>query len=116
MRVPIGVVDDDHVGRGEVDTEAACARRQKENEFLTVWHIEFVDLSLAVLVRGVPIEATVLERAPETVVLEYVKTTTHLTEEQHSRALLLHFGQQFVQKYHLPAIFHQVVICCVWWS
>ena len=51
LRVPVRVVEDDDVGRRQVDAEAAGARRQHEDELFAVRLVEGLDRRLAVLVR-----------------------------------------------------------------
>ena len=43
LRVPVRIVDDDRVGGGEVDAEAARARREDEDELGRVGGVEHLD-------------------------------------------------------------------------
>lgn len=61
LRIPIGVVYDDNISRGEIDAETARASRQHEDELLTVIRVILLDLPIAVLVGRLPVQATVLE-------------------------------------------------------
>lgn len=54
------VVDDDRVGRGEVDAEAARARGEDEDELLRAGRVEHLDGVVAVLALGGPVDAAVL--------------------------------------------------------
>lgn len=60
LRVPVGVVDDDDVGRREVDAEPAGACRQHEHELFTALRVVLLDLPVAVLVRRLTVQTTVL--------------------------------------------------------
>ena len=51
VRVPVGVEDDDRVGRLQVQTETARARRQDEDEVLRVGRVELLE-HLSAIVRA----------------------------------------------------------------
>ena len=53
LRVPVGVEEDDDVGRVQVDAQAARARGQQEDELLAALRVEAVDLALPVLAARV---------------------------------------------------------------
>lgn len=60
--IPIRVIYDDNICCGKVNTKTTSSRRQHEDEFLTAWFIEFIDLSLTVLVRCLSIQSTILKK------------------------------------------------------
>ena len=61
-------------------------------DLLAVWLIEFVNLRLAIRASGGAVDATVLPLAHDHVVLEDVEQTSHLREDQYTRALHLQLG------------------------
>mmetsp|Transcript_22804 Transcript_22804/g.58024 ORF Transcript_22804/g.58024 Transcript_22804/m.58024 type:complete len:574 (+) Transcript_22804:400-2121(+) len=60
LRVPVAVVQNDDVGGGQVDTQAAGARGQQEHKLLAAGRVVRVDGVLAVLAAGVAVDAAVL--------------------------------------------------------
>lgn len=61
LRVPVRVEEDDDVGRGQVDAEAAGARRQHEDELGAALGVELGNLPVAVLVRRRSVQPAVLQ-------------------------------------------------------
>ena len=59
---------------------------------------------LSIHVSSVSIEPKVVMLSPEAVVLQDVQHSSHLAEDEHSRALLLQLGEQLVQHTHLPTV------------
>ena len=59
--IPVGVVEDDDVGRVQVDAEASRAGGQHEDEFLAALGVVLLDLTVAVLVGGLTVNAAVAE-------------------------------------------------------
>lgn len=59
--IPIRVIYDDNICCGKVNTKTTSSRWQHKDEFLTAWRIEFIDLSLTVLMRCLSIQSTVLK-------------------------------------------------------
>ena len=43
MRVPVGVTQNDNVGRGQVDAKAASASAQHEDELGAAWRVVLVN-------------------------------------------------------------------------
>ena len=60
LGIPVGVVQDNHVGGVQVDAEAAGTRGQQEDELLGSLSVVRVDLALPVLAAGVAVNAAVL--------------------------------------------------------
>ena len=93
-RVPVGVVEDDVVGGGEVDADAARPRRADEDEGLGV-RVErgHQPLSHADLVKssyfGLAVQAQVVELELAQSLLEDVQHLGHLCEDHHLLAPLL---------------------------
>ncbi len=58
--------------------------------------------------RRVPVQATVLVVPPQTVVLQNVQHTSHLTEYENTRTLLFEPREQLVQHYQLTTVVNNV--------
>ena len=86
MWIPVRVVENDDVGGGEVDAQAAGARGQHEDEDVGAGRVVGVDALLSLLVGRGPVQATMLEAFPHAVVLQDVQHARHLTEDQHAIA------------------------------
>uniref|UniRef100_A0AAG5DLD8 Uncharacterized protein n=1 Tax=Anopheles atroparvus TaxID=41427 RepID=A0AAG5DLD8_ANOAO len=110
LRVPVGVIDDDHVGRGQVDAQPAGTRRQHEDELGAVLRVVVGDHVRAVLVRRLAIEPAVLVAAPVAKVLQDVQHARHLAEDEYARVLLLQLPEQLVEHHHLAGVLQQVVV------
>jgi len=82
-RVPVRVVEDDSVGAGQVDADAARARAQYEHEDLLVV-VEALHEHLALLDGGGAVEAQVLVAVVVEEVLEDVEHARHLGEEEYA--------------------------------
>ena len=82
--VPVRVVENDDVGRVEIDAEAARARTQHVYELGGARRVELVHGLLAILVLGAAVEATVFVLFPEAVVFKDVKNFGHLTEDKYA--------------------------------
>ena len=50
----------------------------------------------------------------QAVIFKDIEHTTHLAENEHTRALCLHILQQLVQYDHLARVLDQVLVCRVW--
>ena len=59
VRIPVTVVDDDGVGRCQVNAETAGPGGEKEHELLGTWRIESVDGVLTVIASDTSINALV---------------------------------------------------------
>ncbi len=97
LRVPIRVENDDRVGRLQVDSQPASSGGQKEQEQGRFRRVKRCDLVLAIFVGGVSVDSAVLKLSEPHVVFEDIKHFSHLREDQHSRATLLQFLQQFIE-------------------
>ena len=49
-------------------------------------------------------------------VLKDIEHTRHLREDEHARALRLHGLEKFVEDYHLPSVFHEMLVGSIWWA
>ena len=101
LRVPVGVVDDDGVGRRQVDADAARARAEEEEEGGRAFRTEAVDGLLPFVTGDRAIEPLVLEAAQLDVLLDEVQEHRELREDEDAVALLLQVRQQLVQEEHL---------------
>lgn len=71
---------------------------------------------LSVNVLRVPIQSEVGVVLPETVVLQNVKHSSHLAEDEHTRAFLLEPRKKLVQDTHLPTVDDQVSVSGEGWA
>ena len=60
LRVPVTVVQDDNVCRGEVDTQPTGTRGEQEDELLAVGLVVLVDGYYPVIMGGATVDTTVL--------------------------------------------------------
>jgi len=118
LRVPVRVVEDDGVGRGERQAEPARARRQKEDEraVLVGGTRAGVDAALegahrlpALLGPRGAVEPLVSPAAQREVILEHVEHARRLTEEQHLVAARAQPVQQPVKERELGGGGHEVL-------
>ena len=110
LRVPVGVKEDDDVGGVEIDAQSAGPRRQHEDELGRARSVVLLDLSVPVLVRRLAVDATVAVAAVPTVVLEDVKNSGHLREDEDARVLALQLGQQLVEDGQFLRVEDQVLV------
>mmetsp|Transcript_16565 Transcript_16565/g.57911 ORF Transcript_16565/g.57911 Transcript_16565/m.57911 type:complete len:886 (+) Transcript_16565:420-3077(+) len=101
LRVPVAVVEDDDVGRGEVDAEPAGARGQQEHEAVALVLRVAVDGLLPQVARDGTVQALVHVAAEAQVLLERVEHLDELREDEHAVALRLELRQQLVQQHEL---------------
>ena len=59
VRIPITVVQDDNIGRGQVDTETSSTRREQENKLLAAGSVILVDSDDTVLVSRSTVDTAV---------------------------------------------------------
>lgn len=52
----------------------------------------------------------------QTIILEDIKHSAHLTEDQDSGAFLFHRVEKFVQNDHLATVFNEMDICRIRWT
>ena len=57
--VPVTVVQNDNVGGGQVDAQAASTRREEEAELFTAWRVKDLHSIVALVALGVAINAAV---------------------------------------------------------
>ena len=108
--IPIAVVQNDNVGRRQIDAKAAGARRQHEQELFAARRVKFVDLLLTQLVLSLTVEAAILVAAPPAIILENVEHSAHLREDENARALRLQLYEQFVEQMQLAAVLDEMLI------
>jgi hypothetical protein len=60
VRISVTFVDNDSVGRGQVDAETTGPGGEKEHELLGFWRIESVDGILTVIASDTSIKALIL--------------------------------------------------------
>ena len=85
LRVPVGVVDDDRVGRGEVDAHAARARAEQEEKGGRAGLAEPVDGGLALVAGDRAVEALVGQALEINVLLDEVEQHRELREGHGAR-------------------------------
>jgi hypothetical protein len=56
------------------------------------------------------------ELPEQTVILQNIQDPAHPAKNQHSRALLFHEDEKFVQDDHPAGVLDEVLICCVRWT
>jgi len=128
LRVPVAVVEDDNVGRGQVDAKAAsssCEQKHKlkraffsfhlnlfswETYFAGAWTVVVVNLGCARLVVGLAVDAAILVATEVEVIFQQVENTAHLGEEEDTRAVGLELCQEEVQHHHLARGLDQVLV------
>ncbi|RUS91447.1 hypothetical protein EGW08_000771, partial [Elysia chlorotica] len=111
LRIPVRVKQNNDICSGQIDTQATSPGAQHENELCAIGVVEphppnNLAPYLSLFVRRLSIKAAVVIPAPETVVLQDIKHTLHLT-------ILLESGQQLIQDDHFAAVFNQMIISCV---
>ena len=111
LRIPVRVVDDDGVGGGQVDAEAARARTQQEGEAVRVGLGVAIDGLLAQFAADATIDALVREAHLYEVVFEDVEDADHLREDEHLVAARLQLGQQLVDEHELARGLHHRFQC-----
>lgn len=57
--VPVTVVQNDNVGSGQVDAQAASSRREEEAELFAAWRVKDLHSIVALVALGVAINAAV---------------------------------------------------------
>ena len=62
LRVPVGIEQNDHVSRGQVDAQTTGTSRQHEDELGTAGFVVLGNLAVAILVRSATIQAAVLSK------------------------------------------------------
>mmetsp|Transcript_24575 Transcript_24575/g.48368 ORF Transcript_24575/g.48368 Transcript_24575/m.48368 type:complete len:251 (-) Transcript_24575:1188-1940(-) len=110
LRVPVGVVQNHNVCRGQVDAQPARSRGQQEHKLLRPFSIERVHHLLPSLRRCASINAAVRQLAVDTVVLQDVQSASHLREDQNSAVLSSQPRQQLVKHQHLATVEDQMLI------
>lgn len=110
LGVPVAIEQNDNVGGNEVDTETTRTGCQKEDELFTARGVVLVNRADTVLVRRVTVDTAVLEVTELAVVLENVKHTTHLREDEDARALGLHRLEKLVEDDHLAGVVDEVLV------
>mmetsp|Transcript_22778 Transcript_22778/g.67502 ORF Transcript_22778/g.67502 Transcript_22778/m.67502 type:complete len:715 (+) Transcript_22778:982-3126(+) len=112
LRVPVAVVDDDRVGRLQVDAEPARARGEEEEEAVRVGLVEGVNHLLPLRPTRRPVDAAIVKAIlvpVGAVVLEDVEHARHLREDEDAGALRLEPHEQLVEQRHLAGVGHEVV-------
>jgi hypothetical protein len=59
LRIPVRIIDDDGVGRRQIDAEAAGAGRQQKDKLAAVRPIEILNSRLAIVARRLPIQSQI---------------------------------------------------------
>ncbi len=109
LRVPVRVVEDDGVGRGEVHAHAARARGDEEDEEVGPGGVEAAQVEAALHAVGGAVEARVLVAAEEAVVLQDVEHGGELREEEDAVAVRLELGEHAVEEAELPRGLHHLL-------
>lgn len=94
--VEVDVVDNDSVGRRQVDAESSGSGRQQKNEYAAVLHV-LVDEFLALAHGSAAVHPQVFVLADLQVVFHHVQHDHVLAEHEDSVSGLLQFGEKFVQ-------------------
>ena len=102
-RIPVRVVEDDRVGAGQIDADAARARAQYEAEYALVV-VEALHERLALLDGGRAVESQVLVAVVVEEVLEYVEHARHLGEDERAVRVGVQRAQQHVECLQLAAV------------
>mmetsp|Transcript_39745 Transcript_39745/g.128644 ORF Transcript_39745/g.128644 Transcript_39745/m.128644 type:complete len:201 (-) Transcript_39745:581-1183(-) len=113
LRVPVAVVDDDRVGRLQVNAEPARARGEEEEEAVRVGLVEGVNHLLPLRPARRSVDAAIVKAIlvpVGAVVLEDVEHARHLREEEHAVASPLEPAEQLVEEYHLPAVEDEALV------
>mmetsp|Transcript_73672 Transcript_73672/g.206831 ORF Transcript_73672/g.206831 Transcript_73672/m.206831 type:complete len:305 (+) Transcript_73672:1639-2553(+) len=102
--IPIAVIEDYNVGGCQVDTKTSGSRTQQKGKLLRTILVEFVHLRVASFTASVSVNSTVFVANEAEVILQNIKHTSHLAENQHSRTLFLELNQKLVKEHHLPSV------------
>mmetsp|Transcript_8046 Transcript_8046/g.19965 ORF Transcript_8046/g.19965 Transcript_8046/m.19965 type:complete len:209 (-) Transcript_8046:1229-1855(-) len=109
LRVPVAIVDNDRVCGHKVDAQPTGACGEQKDELLAAISIVCVDHVLAVVARGVAVDAAVLVLAVDKVVLQNIQQPGHLGEDEHAAPLLLEAGQKLIQQHQLARVLDEVL-------
>ncbi|GIX63107.1 NADH-quinone oxidoreductase subunit L [Babesia caballi] len=109
LGVPVAVVENYHVGGGQVDAEPAGAGRQQEDADLAVGVVEGRNLVVAVLAGSVAVDAEARVAPHATVVLQNVEHASHQGKNQHARVRLEEAVQQLVHHVQLARVLDEVL-------
>mmetsp|Transcript_15009 Transcript_15009/g.38568 ORF Transcript_15009/g.38568 Transcript_15009/m.38568 type:complete len:573 (+) Transcript_15009:2004-3722(+) len=104
LRVPVRVVQDDHIGCGEGDALPASLCGQKEHKAVGVILGEAVDGGLPGSACRAAVDALHVVPSQGEVVLQHVEHDDELAEDEHLVALLEERCQQAVQQLELAAL------------
>ena len=100
LRVPVRVVDDGGVRGGEGDPHAARAGGEEVDES-AIRGVEPIDASLAIRLRGGPVESLKLKVHHVEIILEDVEDDGELGKDEHLLALGFELGKKLGHEHHL---------------
>lgn len=100
--VPVRVVNDYHIGTGEIDTNTSCFSWQKEHISLFVRVIVSVDWSLSLFGLDLTIDSFVLVLLELQKLLNELKHMGKLGENEYFFTFFLALFKQFLYQDHLP--------------
>ena len=89
VRIPVAIVDDHRVRRGEIDAQAPCPGGEKKAELFSTRSVETIDGILSIGTRRFPVHSFVLVPVIFQEIFQYVEHAGHLREDQNSMPLLL---------------------------
>uniref|UniRef100_A0A2M4D870 Putative secreted protein n=1 Tax=Anopheles darlingi TaxID=43151 RepID=A0A2M4D870_ANODA len=101
VRIPIGIVNDDRVSRGQINTETTGASRKEEAKLRCPRCIETIDRLLTDTARDATVNALVLIPKPLEEILQDIQHLRHLREDQHSMTLRFQQLQHLLQQHQL---------------
>ncbi|RNA41346.1 hypothetical protein BpHYR1_050426 [Brachionus plicatilis] len=107
VRIPVRVVYDDCVRSGQIDAEAAGARRQQKTKLWRARRIKSVDGLLTVAAGDRAVQPLVLVAHVLQKVFEYVEHLGHLGKYEDAVAARLQLEQHFFQQLQFAARLHQ---------
>jgi hypothetical protein len=96
LGVPVRVIDDDNIGRGEVDADSSCLGGEEEDISLLGWVVVSVDGSLSLLGLDLTINSFVAVVLALEELLNQLQHVSELREDQYLLALVFALLQQFL--------------------
>mmetsp|Transcript_8503 Transcript_8503/g.28955 ORF Transcript_8503/g.28955 Transcript_8503/m.28955 type:complete len:795 (+) Transcript_8503:410-2794(+) len=111
LGVPVRVVEDHRVRRGQVDAEPPGAGGEEEDELGGARRVEGLHGLVTRVAARAPVDAAVLVLAPKAVVLEDVQHAGHLGEDEHAVAALgAEPHHDAVEEHHLARGLHDGLV------
>ncbi len=110
LRVPVRVENDDRVGGGQVDAEAAGSRRQEEAKVLRSFGVEVFQRLASKLALDATVQSLEGKVAQLQVLADQVEHAHHLREDEHAVARFAQAHQQLVQQHQLSRAANQLLL------